>query len=83
MEARVDAVDERLVGICDGGCHAIVFAHGHIPTAVTVRWMGLDIADGRRFRLETGSVTELRWKRENRVLDVWNDRSHLARTNGA
>ncbi|MFT4656775.1 MAG: broad specificity phosphatase PhoE [Candidatus Aldehydirespiratoraceae bacterium] len=77
VSARADAAVERAAGICDGGCDAIVFGHGHMLTALAVRWVGLPIEAGKLLRISTGSVGILRWKRENRVIDLWNDRSHL------
>jgi broad specificity phosphatase PhoE len=77
VSKRADAAVERAAGICDSGCDAIVFGHGHMLTALAVRWVGLPIEAGRLLRISTGSVGVLRWKRENRVIDLWNDRSHL------
>lgn len=74
---RADAAVARAAGICEAGCDAIVFGHGHMLTALAVRWIGLPIEHGRHFRISTGSIGILRWKREHRVLDLWNDRSHL------
>ena len=77
VSKRADAAFERAAGICDSGYDAIVFGHGHMLTALAVRWVGLPIEAGRLLRISTGSVGVLRWKRENRVIDLWNDRSHL------
>lgn len=74
---RADAAVARAVGRCADGCDSIVFGHGHMLTAIAVRWVGLPIDAGRHLRISTGSVAILRWKRENRVIDLWNDRSHL------
>lgn len=79
VSERADAAVEHAVGICESGCDAIVFGHGHMLTALAVRWIGLPIDHGKHFRISTGSLGILRWKRENRVIDLWNDRSHLAR----
>lgn len=77
VSARADAAVANAVDICAGGSDAIVFGHGHMLTALAVRWLGLPIENGQHFRISTGSVGILRWKREHRVLDLWNDRSHL------
>ncbi|MEP1124816.1 MAG: histidine phosphatase family protein [Ilumatobacter sp.] len=79
VAARADALVADAVRICEGGGDAIVFGHGHMLTALAVRWIGLPIEHGKHFRISTGSIGVLRWKRENRVLDLWNDRSHLTR----
>lgn len=78
LARRIDQVVDDLIETCEHGGDAIVFAHGHSLTALAVRWMGLPITQGRHFRLGTGSVSVLGWKREVRVLHLWNDRSHLA-----
>lgn len=77
VSARADAAVANAADICDSGCDAIVFGHGHMLTALAVRWIGLPIEHGRHFRISTGSISILRWNREQRVLDLWNDRSHL------
>lgn len=74
---RKDRVVAELLETCEHGGDVLVFGHGHGLTALTVRWLGLPIAHGRHFRLGTGSVSVLGWKRKVRVLEVWNDRSHL------
>ena len=79
IATRADAAVENAVGICESGCDAIVFGHGHMLTALAVRWIGLPIERGQHFRISTGSIGILRWKREHRVIDLWNDRSHLTR----
>lgn len=52
----------------------IVFAHGHLLAVLVARWLGLASADGRRFVLETGAVTVLGVKRDDRVLRLLNHR---------
>ncbi|HEX9683281.1 MAG TPA: histidine phosphatase family protein [Acidimicrobiales bacterium] len=74
---RVDRVVDELLQVCEHHGNVLVFAHGHSLTALTVRWLDLPIQHGRRLRLGTGSVSVLGWKREVRVLETWNDRSHL------
>lgn len=77
MSARMDRVVAELLETCEEGGDVLVFAHGHSLTALTIRWLGLPIIHGRHLRLGTGAVSLLGWKREVRVLEVWNDRSHL------
>lgn len=79
VSVRADAAVARAADICEHGSDAIVFGHGHMLTALAVRWIGLPIEHGKHFRISTGSIGILRWKREHRVLDLWNDRSHLTR----
>lgn len=75
---RIDRVVADLLEACEHGGDVLVFGHGHSLTALTVRWLGLPIVHGRHLRLGTGSVSVLGWKREVRVLELWNDRSHLS-----
>jgi probable phosphoglycerate mutase len=76
MAARIDRlITELLDG--DAG-DVLLFGHGHSLRAFAVRWVTLPIEAGRLFRLETGTVSTLGWKRETRVIDVWNDGGHLA-----
>lgn len=77
MSARIDRVVDDLLDTCARGADVLVFAHGHSLTALTIRWLGLPITHGRHLRLGTGAVSLLGWKREVRILEVWNDRSHI------
>lgn len=74
---RVDGLIEELAELCRSDGHALVFSHGHLLRAFAARWIGLPVAGGRLFELGTGSISTLGWKRELRVVQVWNDRSHL------
>jgi probable phosphoglycerate mutase len=77
VTVRTDRVVERLVRAHDEGNDALVFGHGHALRALAVRWLGLRIVEGRRLVLGTASVSVLTTKRDLRVLERWNDRSHL------
>lgn len=74
---RVDRVVDELCGRCEAGQDVAVFGHGHLLRALAVRWVGLPIEAGRHLRLSTGTISTLGWKRELRVIDTWNDASHL------
>jgi hypothetical protein len=37
----------------------------------------MPVPGGRLFELGSGSISTLGWKRELRVIQVWNDRAHL------
>lgn len=71
---RVDSLVDELRAL-DGD--VVVFSHGHLSRALAVRWVGLPIEAGRLFRLDTGTVSTLSWKRRTRVIDRWNDDAHL------
>lgn len=77
VAARVDELVGELVALCRSGGHALLFSHGHLLRALAVRWIRQPIALGRVLGLGTGSISTLGWKRELRVIEHWNDRSHL------
>lgn len=76
VSRRVDSVMDDLLDTCAQGGDVLVFGHRHSLTALTIRWLGMPISHGRNLWLGTGSVSTLGWKREVRVLETWNDRSH-------
>jgi broad specificity phosphatase PhoE len=50
-----------------------VVAHGHFLRVFAARWLDLDAREGRRFVLNTSTLSLLGWERENRVIRRWND----------
>lgn len=60
--ARARAVDGR----------TLVFAHGHSLRALAARWLGLDVADGRIFDLDTATMSVLGDDRGTPVVRRWN-----------
>lgn len=50
----------------------LVFAHGHALRALTARWLGLPVAEGRLFRLDTATVSVLGEERGQPVVLRWN-----------
>lgn len=77
VAARMDGLVADLVRTCAQRGDVLVFGHGHSLTALAVRWLGLPISRGKHLRLGTGSISTLGWKRGVRILEGWNDRSHL------
>ena len=49
-----------------------LFAHGHILRVLAARWLELPPERGASFALDTASLSELGFERENRVLARWN-----------
>src|SRR6266536_3431219 len=47
-------------------------AHGHLLRILTARWLGLDAAGGRLFRLETGTIATLGEEHDHPVITGWN-----------
>lgn len=66
---RLDRVVER-ARATDGS--SLVFAHGHSLRALTARWLGLPVSEGRLFHLETGTISRLGFEREQPVILQWN-----------
>ena len=73
---RVDRVIEQ--ALASEGDVAL-FGHGHCLRILAARWIGLAPAAGSVLELSTATVSRLGWERERRVVELWNDGSHLAR----
>lgn len=69
--ARVDAVLDRVrPHLADGD--VLLVAHGHVLRILTARWLGLPPADGRLFRLDTGTLSTLGAEHDKPVISSWN-----------
>ncbi len=68
--ARADRVIEHVAAL--DGPTALV-SHSHFLRILAARWIDLPPAAGRRFTLDTTSLSILGWERENRTIDRWND----------
>ena len=68
---RVDRVLKRAEPLLTEGDVALV-AHGHVLRVLTARWLGLAPADGRLFRLDTGTVSTLGNEHDDPVILSWN-----------
>jgi len=66
--ARVDRVIARALDV-DGDVALV--GHGHCLRILAARWLGLPARDGRLFHLDSGTVSELSWEREQPVLKSW------------
>lgn len=69
--ARADAVLQRATPFLDDGDVALV-AHGHFLRVLAARWLGLESAGGRYFRLDTGTLSLLGYEHGERVISAWN-----------
>jgi probable phosphoglycerate mutase len=47
-------------------------AHGHLLRVLTARWLGLEAAGGRLFRLDTGTLCSLGTEHDEPVIHTWN-----------
>ncbi|MBV9206037.1 MAG: histidine phosphatase family protein [Actinobacteria bacterium] len=68
---RVDRVLARAAPLLDGGDVALV-AHGHVLRVLTARYLRLEPADGRLFRLDTGTVSTLGTEHGEPAMTSWN-----------
>jgi probable phosphoglycerate mutase len=73
VSERLDRVVGRLRGV-EGD--ALVFGHGHALRALTARWLGLEVTEGRLFRLDTATVSVLGYERETPVVLRLNNPAH-------
>jgi probable phosphoglycerate mutase len=72
---RVDRVIEAALRV-EGD--VALFGHGHCLRILAARWIGLPPDAGALLELSTATLSRLGWEREQRVVEVWNDGSHLA-----
>ena len=69
VAARLDAVIAD-IRATDGP--VLVFSHGHALRALAARWLGLPVADGRLFMLDTGTVSVLGYEHDEPAVRRWN-----------
>ena len=74
VSARVDRV---IASATDAGGDVAIFGHGHCLRILAARWLGLEPAGGALLELSTATLSRLGWERERRVVELWNDSSHL------
>ena len=68
---RVDRVLKRAAPLLPDG-DVVLVAHGHVLRVLTARWLGLLPADGRLFRLDTGTMSSLGMEHDQNVILSWN-----------
>jgi broad specificity phosphatase PhoE len=68
---RADRVIERAAPLLADG-DVVLVAHGHVLRVLTARWLALPPADGRLFRLDTGTVSTLGTEHGEAVILTWN-----------
>ena len=67
--ARVDRVLARVRSV-EGD--VALFAHGHLLRVLAARWLGLPVADGRHFLLDTGTFSVLSYYDAAAAIERWN-----------
>jgi probable phosphoglycerate mutase len=78
--ARARRVIER-AGAADGDI--ALFSHGHILRVLGACWLGLPPVSGQLFALGTAALCRLGYEHDYRVIDAWNQDSHLVMERGA
>ena len=71
VAARADAALARVTPLLADGDVALV-SHGHFLRVLTARWLRLEPADGRLFRLDTGTLSTLGTEHAEPVISSWN-----------
>ena len=56
----------------------LLFSHGHFLSILAARWLGLEVAAGRYFFLDTAALSMVGYHHDasDPVIHLWNDRSH-------
>jgi probable phosphoglycerate mutase len=67
--ARVDRVITKVRAV-EG--HVALFAHGHVLRVLAARWLGLRVADGGRFLLDTATLSILSHYHAIPAVQRWN-----------
>jgi broad specificity phosphatase PhoE len=67
--ARVDRAIARVRAV-DG--HVVLFAHGHVFRVLAARWLGLPVAAGCHFLLDTATLNILSYYQEIPAVKRWN-----------
>ena len=70
---RADQAIEQLI-TASGDGPVMLFAHGHFLAILIARWLGFDATAGKRFIMQTATVSQLGTKRGDQVLKTLNHR---------
>ena len=71
VSRRVDRVLGRVAPLLADG-DVVLVAHGHVLRVLTARYLRLPPADGRLFRLDTGTISTLGGEHDEPVILSWN-----------
>jgi probable phosphoglycerate mutase len=72
--ARADRVIDRARDLMTTGCTVALFAHAHLLRVLGARWIDLAPVEGRRFVLDTSTVSVLGYERDTPAIVRWNER---------
>ncbi len=73
----IEEVSTRLQRVVDrvrssGVDRALVFAHGHSLRALSMEWLGMEVATAKHFPLQTGTLSVLGYEKDNPAIVRWN-----------
>jgi broad specificity phosphatase PhoE len=69
--ARTDRVLAKVEPLLSDG-DVVLVAHGHVLRVLTARYLQLPPADGKLFRLDTGTLSSLGTEHDEPVITTWN-----------
>lgn len=70
---QVAARADRVIARCDATEGDVaLFAHGHILRVLTARWLSYPPTEGKRFALDTSTLSVLGYEHEDKVIRTWN-----------
>jgi len=64
--------DRVIASLLSTGGDILIFSHGHILRVLAARWLEQPPLLGSRLELATGTVSELGWEHDRRVIEGWN-----------
>jgi broad specificity phosphatase PhoE len=65
-------LDRVIAKAREQGGRVLVFSHGHASRAMAARWLGLSVHEGRRFKLDTATISVLGYERDTPAVARWN-----------
>jgi broad specificity phosphatase PhoE len=71
VSARADVVLAGVRPLLTDG-DVVLVAHGHLLRVLSARWLGLEPAAGRFFKLDTGTLSLLGFEHDEHVVSMWN-----------
>jgi broad specificity phosphatase PhoE len=76
VAGRCRRVLDRVTGSLEDG-DVVLFGHGHALRVLAAVWLGLPGSAGGLFTMEPATLCRLGTYRGHRVVEAWNDASHL------
>lgn len=73
VAARADRLVKKIRSL-EGD--VVCFTHGHFSRVLGIRWVDLPVQSAKHFILSTASLCILTFKRDEPVIELWNDTHH-------